>query len=53
MNYSKSITKSSIGKRVLKSWIIIGVWAFLLGTGITVTVMKGSQAKFNNRMKGI
>ena len=43
MNYSKRTTKNSMGKRILQSWAIIGLCAFLLGVGITLAALKAGQ----------
>lgn len=41
MNYSKSIKKASIGRRVLISWLIVAVLFSLIGLGIGVLIPTG------------
>lgn len=42
MNYSRSIKKASIGKRIVISWLIVAAVFSLIGLGIGVLIPKGA-----------
>lgn len=43
MNYSKSIRKASIAKRLLISWVIIAIIFWWIGFGCGMLILSASQ----------
>lgn len=43
MNYSRNINKTSMGKRLIASWVVIGIIFSLVGFGVGSIVSKGGE----------